>query len=69
MDGTKTQPIHQQQEFGGSVGGPIKKDKLFFFLTSDNFRRTGRALYYETNTVTQTPTNTAASTIVISHRT
>lgn len=48
-----TQPTHQQQEFGGSVGGPIKKDKLFYFVTSDNFRRTGRALYYETNTVTQ----------------
>lgn len=52
-----TQPIHQQHEFGGSVGGPIKKDKLFFFLTSDNFRRVGRALYYETNTVTLTPTS------------
>jgi hypothetical protein len=55
-----TQPIHQQQEFGGSAGGPIKKDKLFFFLTSDNFRRTGRALYYETNTVTLTPTDAPA---------
>ena len=50
-----TQPIHQQQEFGGSVGGPLKKDKLFYFLTSDNFRRTGRALYYETNNVSLTP--------------
>ena len=53
-----TQPIHQQQEFGGSVGGPIKKDKLFYFLTSDNFRRTGRALYYNTNPVSLTPTGT-----------
>jgi hypothetical protein len=61
-----TQPVHQQHEFGGSVGGPIKKDKLFFFLTSDNFRRTGRALYYETNTVTQTPTGTASATTIIS---
>jgi hypothetical protein len=50
-----TQPIHQQQEFGGSVGGPILKDKLFFFLTSDGFRRVGRALYYETYNVSQTP--------------
>ena len=24
-----TQPIHQQQQFGGSVGGPIIKDRLF----------------------------------------
>ena len=51
-----TQPIHQQQEFGGSVGGPIKKDKLFYFLTSDNFRRVGRVLYYETNPVSLVPT-------------
>ncbi len=50
-----TQPIHQQQEYGGSVGGPIKKDKLFYFLTSDNFRRVGKALYYETYNVSQTP--------------
>jgi hypothetical protein len=50
-----TQPIHQQQEFGGSVGGPIIKSKLFYFLTSDNFRRVGRALYYETDNVSLTP--------------
>ena len=61
-----TQPIHQQQEFGGSVGGPIIKDKLFYFLTSDNFRRTGRALYYETNTVTTTPTGKFTDTTTIS---
>jgi hypothetical protein len=61
-----TQPIHQQHQFGGSVGGPLLKDKLFFFLTSDNFRRVGRALYYETNTVTQTPTGDKTATNVIS---
>ncbi len=61
-----TQPIHQQQEFGGSAGGPIKKDKLFYFLTYDGFRRVGRVLYYETNTVTQTPTGTPSSTTIIS---
>ena len=61
-----TQPVHQQQGFGGSVGGPIKKDKLFFFLTSDNFRRAGRALYYETNTVSQMPTGTPTSTTIVS---
>ncbi len=61
-----TQPIHQQQEFGGSVGGPILKDRLFYFLTSDNFRRTGRALYYETNTVSLTPTGKFTDTTTIS---
>ena len=47
-----TQPIHQQNQFGGSVGGPFIKDKLFYFLTYDGFRRVGRALYYNTNTIT-----------------
>jgi hypothetical protein len=61
-----TQPVHQQQGFGGSIGGAIKKDKLFYFLTSDNFRKTGRALYYETNTVSQTPTGAFTATNVIS---
>lgn len=61
-----TQPIHQQQEFGGSVGGPIKKDKLFYFLTYDGFRRVGRVLYYQTNEVTLTPSGTPASTTIIS---
>jgi hypothetical protein len=61
-----TQPTHQQQEFGGSIGGPIIKDKLFYFLTSDNFRRTGNALYYETNTVTQTPTGSVNDSSTIS---
>jgi hypothetical protein len=55
-----TQPIHQQQEFGGSAGGPIIKDKLFYFLTSDGFRRVGRALYYETDNVSLTPAGTPA---------
>jgi Carboxypeptidase regulatory-like domain/TonB dependent receptor len=53
-----TQPIHQQQDFGGSVGGPIIKDKLFYFFTYDGFRRVGRVLYYQTNPVSLTPTGT-----------
>ncbi len=51
-----TQPIHQQNQFGGSVGGPLIKNRLFYFFTYDGFRRVGRALYYNTNTISLTPT-------------
>ena len=61
-----TQPVHQQQQFGGSVGGPIMKDKLFFFFTYDGFRKVGKALYYNNNTITQTPTASNAGGTVIS---
>jgi hypothetical protein len=31
--------IHQQHQWGGSAGGPIIKDKLFFFVTDDGYRK------------------------------
>jgi outer membrane receptor protein involved in Fe transport len=43
-----TQTVHQQQQFGGSVGTPIKKDKLFFFGTFDGFRKVNPVLYFTT---------------------
>jgi hypothetical protein len=61
-----TQTIHQQNQFGGSVGGPFIKNKLFYFLTYDGFRRVGRALYYNTNTITETPTTQNSGGTVIS---
>ena len=53
-----TQPIHQQNQFGGSVGGSIIKDHLFYFFTYDGFRRVGRVLYSDTNQVSLTPSGT-----------
>ena len=61
-----TQPTHQQQQFGGSVGGPILKDRLFYFLTYDGFRKVGRVLYSDTNTITTTPTSSNSGGTIIS---
>jgi hypothetical protein len=47
-----TQGVHQQQQFGGSVGGPIK-DKLFYFLTYDGSRKVFPVSY--TSTAFPTP--------------
>ena len=47
--GIYTQPIHQQQQFGGSVGGPIIKDKLFFYLTYDGSRKINPISYTSTS--------------------
>ena len=43
--GILTQTVHQQNQFGGSVGAPIIKDKLFFFGTYDGFRKVNPILY------------------------
>lgn len=59
-----TQPVHQQQQFGGSVGGPIIKDKLFYFFTYDGFRRVGKALYTDSNTISTTAQGTATTNIL-----
>jgi len=43
--GNYSQPIHQWQQFGGSVGGPIVKDKLFYFGTYDGSRKVNPIAY------------------------
>lgn len=35
----RTNPPFNRNEFGGSLGGPIKKDKLFFFATIEDYRQ------------------------------
>ena len=60
-----TQPIHQQQQFGGSVGGPILKDRLFYFFTYDGFRRVGRVLYSNNNNISLTPSGPTSSTSTV----
>jgi hypothetical protein len=47
--GIYTQPVHQQQQFGGSFGTPIIKDKLFFFGTYDGARKVAPIIYTATN--------------------
>jgi Carboxypeptidase regulatory-like domain len=58
-----TQPIHQQQQFGGSVGGPFIKNKLFYFFTYDAFHRVGRVLYSDSSNISLTPTGVYDPTV------
>ncbi|MGC2400765.1 MAG: carboxypeptidase-like regulatory domain-containing protein, partial [Acidobacteriaceae bacterium] len=48
-DTANTPPPFQRKQWGGSVGGPIRKDKLFFFGDYESTRASG--VYTETTTV------------------
>ena len=50
--GITTQTVHQQNQFGGSVGGAMIKDKLFYFGTYDGFRKVNPILYTSTTSTT-----------------
>jgi carboxypeptidase family protein/TonB-dependent receptor-like protein len=43
--GIFTQVDHQRQQFGGSVGGPIVKNKFFYFFNYDGSRRVFPIVY------------------------
>ncbi len=51
--GNYTQPVHQQHQFGGSVGGPLIKDRLFYFLTYDGSRKVNPISYVSSSTFPQ----------------
>src|SRR6266849_4108840 len=58
-------PDYNREEFGGSIGGPIKKDKLFFFGAIEHFRERQNVLVPTTNftEISAIPGVTAAATI------
>ncbi len=41
-------PVFQQNQFGGVFGGPVVKNKTFFFVDYEGLRRTTRTLSYQT---------------------
>ena len=48
---TPTQSVHQQNQFGGSVGGPLIKDKIFYFVTYDGYRKSTPIAFTTNNPV------------------
>jgi len=46
--GIYTQPVHQWQQFGGSLSGPLIKNKLFGFFTYDGSRKVNPVTYTST---------------------
>jgi Carboxypeptidase regulatory-like domain/TonB dependent receptor len=48
-NGILTQPVHQQQQFGGSAGGALVKDKLFYFVNYDGSRKVFPISYISTS--------------------
>jgi hypothetical protein len=62
--GNYTQGVHQQQQFGGSAGGPAKKDKLFYFFTYDGSRKVFPVSYTSTAFPTLASPNLACPAVI-----
>ena len=52
-------PVFQQNQFGGTLGGRILRDKLFFFVDYEGLRRVQRALTFATIPVKSASLGTA----------
>jgi outer membrane receptor protein involved in Fe transport len=54
-DGTTSHPDYTRQQFGGSIGGPVKKDRLFVFFAYERQR--------EHQSISEDPTSLAELTL------
>ena len=50
-----TQPVLNQNQFGGAFGGPVKKDKLFFFVNYQETQQKNGLASYSSSTVNLAP--------------
>lgn len=57
--GAALKPIDRRHQFGGAIGGPIVKDKLFFFFSYDQQKRDFPAIAQFSSSTFLTTVNTA----------
>ncbi len=65
-DRTKPQPKYLINEFGATIGGPIKRDKLFYFISYEGYyQRAETAVYSEVPTAAMKTGDLSASPTTI----